>query len=76
MNIPAAISVEEARQLIVDNVKPGKTVLVSPDEAVGRVLVADLYSDIDVTPFDDSAMAGFCMRSADLEGASAEAPVP
>lgn len=75
MNIPAPISVEEARQLVVNNVKPVKTVLVSPDEALGHVLAADLYSDIDVTPFDDSAMDGFCMRSADLETASEEAPV-
>lgn len=75
MNIPAPITIEEARQLIVDSVKPCGTTIVSPDEAIGRVLSQNLYSDIDVTPFDDSAMDGFCMRSADLESASAEAPV-
>lgn len=75
MNIPAPISVREARELIRENVKPGKTVVVSPDEATGRVLAADAYSDIDVTPFDDSAMDGFCLRAEDIAAASDDAPV-
>ena len=75
MEIPAAISIEEARALIVESVKPGRVETVSPVDALGRVIAADLFSDIDVTPFDDSAMDGFCMRSADLEAASEDAPV-
>ena len=75
MNIPAPISVDEAREIIRQNVKPARTVYVSPDEAAGHVLAADLFSDIDVTPFDDSAMDGFCMRSEDLAAASESTPV-
>ncbi len=75
MNIPAPLSVDEARELIRQKITAGKVTVVAPDEALGRVLAADVYSDIDVTPFDDSAMDGFCMRSADLEAASKETPV-
>ena len=75
MDISTSISVDEARELVRQNVKPGGIVKVSPDQAVGRVLASDLYSDIDVTPFDDSAMDGFCLRSADIAAASADTPV-
>ena len=75
MNIPAPISVNEARNLIRQAIKPGKVVLVSPDNAAGRVLAADRYSDIDVTPFDDSAMDGFCLRSEDIAQACEQKPV-
>ena len=75
MNIPAPISVREARELIRNNVAAGRVVTVAPDEAAGHVLACDLFSDIDVTPFDDSAMDGFCMRAEDLAAASESAPV-
>lgn len=75
MDIPAPISVHQARDLVRQAVKPGNTIRVSADEAVGRVLAAEVYSDMDVTPFDDSAMDGFCLRSADIEQASADTPV-
>ena len=75
MDISTSISVNEARELVRQNVKPGGIVKVLPDQAVGRVLASDLYSDIDVTPFDDSAMDGFCLRSADIAAASADTPV-
>ena len=75
MDIPAPISVHQARDLVRQAVKPGNTIRVSADEAVGRVLAAEVYSDMDVTPFDDSAMDGFCLRSVDIEQASADTPV-
>ena len=75
MDISTSISVNEARELVRQNVKPGGIVKVLPDQAVGRVLASDLYSDIDVTPFDDSAMDGFCLRSADIAAASVDTPV-
>jgi molybdopterin molybdotransferase len=50
-----------------------ETVLL--DETLGRILATDLYSDIDVSPFDNSAMDGFALRHADLSKASAQNPV-
>lgn len=37
---------------------------------MGRVSAADLASDIDIAPFAHSAMDGFAVASAELEGAS------
>ena len=36
-------------------------------DALGRVLVSDIVSDIDMPPFDKSAMDGFACRRADLD---------
>lgn len=44
-------------------------------ESLGRVLSRDLYSDIDVAPFDNTAMDGFALRAQDIEDASRQHPV-
>ncbi len=75
MNAVEMVSPEEALELVLSHVAPLATVTVPVLEAAGRVAAADLASDIDITPFDHSAMDGFCMRAAQLEGASEENPV-
>jgi molybdopterin molybdotransferase len=69
------MSVEEARGLVLDRIKTLPAEEVSLLDALGRVLAADATSDIDVAPFDNSAMDGFALRAADLAGASESAPV-
>ncbi len=44
------------------------------EEALGRVLAADVVSSESVPGWDNSAMDGFAVRSADTTGATAEAP--
>ena len=68
------ISLEEARSLVLSNVAPLSTEVVEVLDAVGRVAAADLASDIDISPFAHSAMDGFAVHAADLEGASEAAP--
>ena len=68
------ISLEEARSLVLSNVAPLSTEVVEVLDAVGRVAAADLASDIDIAPFAHSAMDGFAVHAADLEGASEAAP--
>lgn len=75
MNIPAPISVEEARSIVKEHIKPLGAETVPVLEAVGRVLAADVFSDIDVCPFDDSGMDGFAVLAADIEAAADDAPV-
>lgn len=43
--------------------------------AVGRVAAGDLTSDIDVAPFDNTAMDGFAVVSSSLDDASEDFPV-
>ncbi|RYG70984.1 molybdopterin molybdenumtransferase MoeA [bacterium] len=48
----------------------------SPHEiSLGRTLANDVVADIDLPPFDNSAMDGYAVIAADLQHASAGAPV-
>jgi molybdopterin molybdotransferase len=69
------ISVEEARSRVLASISPIGTERVSALESLGRVLAADVISDIDVAPFDNSAMDGYAVRVVDVAGASEDAPV-
>ena len=69
------MTVEQARELVFARIAPMPSEEVPLLDSLGRVLAEDARSDIDVAPFDNSAMDGFALRAADLAGASAEAPV-
>ena len=69
------VTPEEARELVLSQVAPLPAEEVSLLEAAGRVAAVDLTSDIDVSPFDHSAMDGFALRASQLEGATEETPV-
>ncbi len=75
MKIPESITLHEAREIVRNFNYKIETETVPVLDAVGRVLAKDVYSDIDVTPFDDSAMDGFAVVSSDLENASETSPV-
>ncbi len=75
MAIEEMITPERARELVLGAVEPLGQENVGLLEAVGRVVAQDIASDIDISPFDHSAMDGFCMKAAQLEGASEENPV-
>lgn len=51
------------------------SVTVSLSESLGRVLAADVVAAVDLPGFDNSAMDGYAVRSADVVGASADSPV-
>lgn len=69
------MTVEEARELVIGRVHTLTAEEVSLLDALGRVLARDAVTDIDVAPFDNSAMDGFAVRAADLAGASEDTPV-
>ena len=57
---------EEAYDIIMNQgPKPG-TERVSLMESLGRILAEDIYSDIDMPPFDKAAMDGYACRLEDL----------
>lgn len=68
------MTVESARQLLLDRVSALPTEHVPLLDSLGRVLASDIRSDIDVAPFDNSAMDGFAVRVADLAGANEAHP--
>jgi molybdopterin molybdotransferase len=68
------ISVEEAQAQVLARIARLEPQRVDALEALGCVLASDVVSDIDVAPFDNSAMDGYAVRAADTAGASDEAP--
>jgi molybdopterin molybdotransferase len=73
--IDKLISVEEALAEILSHVRPLEPEQVPIVEAMGRVLAEEIVSGIEIPPFENSAMDGYAVQSADVAGAKPEAPV-
>ena len=69
------IPVEEAVKIVLDHIEPLPVETVELLQATGRVAATDLYSDIDVSAFDHSAMDGFALKAAQIKQASEQDPV-
>jgi len=69
------ISVDEARARILEHFHPLEAEEVPILKALDRVLAEDIYSDIDIPPFANSAMDGYALRPGDTIGASRKSPV-
>lgn len=69
-------TVEEALEVVLAAI-PGPTDVeaVALVEALGRTLATDVIAPFDLPPWDNSAMDGYAIRSADVAGASDGAPV-
>jgi molybdopterin molybdotransferase len=65
---------EIARRLVLERVTPLRAEPVPLAKALGRTLAADVESVDPVPPFDNSAMDGYAVRVADVDGAD-ERPV-
>ncbi|HWG85049.1 MAG TPA: gephyrin-like molybdotransferase Glp [Deinococcales bacterium] len=68
------VSLEEAVSLLAEALPRPTRDEVSLDDALGRVLAADLASRADHPSLDDSALDGYAVRAADTAGASGDAP--
>ena len=74
MNAPRAplLSLDDALARLLANVQPlGRTEAVATFDADGRVLAEDVISELQVPAFDNSAMDGYAVRSADIPEAGA-----
>jgi molybdopterin molybdotransferase len=69
---PNAVPVAQAQQIIRQFVTPVSAVeKLALRSALGRVLAQDIVSPINVPQHDNSAMDGYAVRGADLDGADA-----
>jgi molybdopterin molybdotransferase len=68
------ISVEEALTVILKHFGPLEPERVPMLDALDRVLTEDIVSDINVPPFQNSAMDGYAVRAEDIAGASTDRP--
>jgi molybdopterin molybdotransferase len=60
------IPFDKARHIVMESAVYLGGEIAPLDEACGRVLADDVISDIDMPPFDKSAMDGYACRKADL----------
>lgn len=68
------IELEDALQRILSHVSRGAIETVSVASAAGRYAVEEIRSPRNLPPFDNSAMDGYAVRSADVKEASQETP--
>lgn len=71
----APIPVETALATILAHCRRLPAESLPLDRARGRVLAGDVVGDVDLPPFDNSAMDGYAVRAAELAGAEADRPV-
>ena len=64
-----AITVEQALEIVLAHTPtlPSEEILLA--DALGRVIAEDVASDLDMPPFDRSAMDGYAVRAGDTTGA-------
>ena len=68
------LSVNEARQRMLDTIPILPSEKREIFECTGYVLAEALHAEENIPPFDNSAMDGFAVRAADVEGATEEKP--
>ncbi len=60
------IDIEEAYDILFDNVRPGPVVEVELRDALHHTLAEPIRCDVDYPPFDRSTMDGYAVRSTDV----------
>ncbi len=63
------IEYEEALNMILKNAKRLPSEMVPIEESIGRVLDEDIFSQIEMPPFNKSAMDGYALRAEDIKNA-------
>jgi molybdopterin molybdotransferase len=68
------IAPEEALRIVLENVRVLEIQTVAHGDALGRVLAREIMSEIELPPFDNSAMDGYALLCSDTRGASQNTP--
>lgn len=74
MDVPI-YSPDEARDRILEAVRPLAPVELPVAECIGCVLAADVVTDRPIPPFPSSGMDGYAVRADDVAGAAPDTPV-
>ncbi len=75
VSAPRLTRVDEARRIVLAQATTLGPERVRLEDGIGRVLAQDVIAEASLPPFDNSAMDGYTVRSADTAGASREQPV-
>jgi len=74
MNSDGMISVEEARERILDVIARLPVEAKPLAQALGQVLAEDVTSPLTIPPLDNTGMDGYAVRAVDTDGASDASP--
>lgn len=69
------LDVDSALARILDPIKPLTTESLDLQEALGRVLAEAAHSELDLPPFDQSAVDGYALRQIDIADAPCKLPI-
>jgi molybdopterin molybdotransferase len=69
------LSVESARTIILEKFKTKNCVLLPIEQSIGKILSKDIFSILNLPPFNNSSMDGFAVLSENIKDASEENPV-
>lgn len=69
------LSVDEARQIVLDHLPEASTTRCAFDAAIGRTLAQPVVSREAIPPFRNAAMDGFAVRTSDLTDLPVRLPV-
>jgi len=72
---PVRVSIEEGRDLILEQITCAGTEYVPVEECTGRVLSEDILAKENIPPFPRSPYDGYAFRACDTAGADKEHPV-
>ena len=68
------VTPDEARQIVLDNIEVLPLETIAHAHALGRTLARDIISDVQLPPFDNSAMDGYALCADDIQNARENAP--
>lgn len=69
------LSVTQATERLLSGLAPLGPETVDLERALGRILAQDIVASTSLPPFDNSAMDGYAVQSADVRSASTDTPV-
>lgn len=69
------VTPDEASQIVLDNIEVLPAEPIEHGNALGRTLAREIISEVQLPPFDNSAMDGYAVIAADVQNASENAPV-
>ncbi|MFQ5480227.1 MAG: gephyrin-like molybdotransferase Glp [Thermodesulfobacteriota bacterium] len=69
------LKIDEALKMILAEIRPLGREIVNIEDSAGRVLAEDITAKRGNPPWDNSAMDGYALHSADVAAASGERPV-
>ncbi|SHK38342.1 molybdopterin molybdochelatase [Anaerobranca californiensis DSM 14826] len=68
------IQIKSALEMLITEVKPKSPVSLNLVDALGYVLAEDIFSPLNIPPFDRSPLDGFALRACDTLNATKEQP--